>query len=267
MGSHLRKKSYKNFLEYMYFVRASRPIELYHSLRRDNRVVYHARTVGFSDLWIVAEERLDIKEEIVVEGYRSDYWMSMAPACSWDHSITSMWDMIREFDPTSYTPRGYIKTHWDEEIKWNERDEILFQETKYGFRKPLEPLTKEKYHIGSGWAYEWLERLPECCTIATSYFPETVSAYDPCLFMFSTKYEDFIVDLFSQLPVSVFFFKVSDRLFLDIHVKKEFLRNTGENPVEFDQLEIPLMIKELRDKRIIINSAYEIIEYFWAKDL
>jgi hypothetical protein len=34
------------------------------------------------------------------------------------------------------------------------------------------------------------------------------------MFMFETDYEDFIVDLFSELPTSTFFFKVANKLFV-----------------------------------------------------
>jgi hypothetical protein len=267
VGPHLRKRSYKNFLEYVYFVRASDPAELYDRFMKDNRISYHAKTIGFSDLWVVAKEKMEIDGEIMVGGPRSDYWLPTAPDCPWEHSINIMWDMVEAFDPRNYSQKGYLQTRWDKVIKWNERDEILFQELKYEVRKPLEPLTKEKYHIGCGGTYKWLQRLPECCTIATSYFPEGISAYDPYLFMFETEYEDFVIDLFSQFPVSVLFFKVSNKLLLYVHLKRQLLRTVGNQAVEFNRLHIPLLIRELLNKGVITNDSYGIVEYFWAKDI
>jgi hypothetical protein len=68
---------------------------------------------------------------------------------------------------------------------------------------------KQKYHMWSGHAIEWLERLQQYCTIFTCYFPLTANAYDPYLYVFETDYEDFVIDLFSQLPVTCWFQKVS----------------------------------------------------------
>lgn len=78
--------------------------------------------------------------------------------------------------------------------------------------------------------------------------------------------EDFIVDLFSQLPVSTFFFRVDNRLILYIHVKKELLRGAGKDGVELDKLQIPLLIEELQNREIITSSSYGIVEYCWGKD-
>lgn len=265
VGPHLRKKSYRNFLEYMYFIKAPEPVDLYQALRKDKRVVYHARMVGFSDLWVTAKESLDIgiDHEIIVEGYRSDYLLSRALNCPWEDSFHTMHNMIDNFTPSTYNSKNYIQTHWDETVNWSETDEILFREFKYNLRKAMEPVMKE-YKIPLSRIIKWLKKLPECCTIATSFFPKTISAYDPYIFMFETEYEDFIVDLFSQLPVSTFFFKVSGKLFLDIHVKKELLRNTGGHAVEFDKLQIPLLIEKLHNKGIITSDSYGIVEYFWV---
>lgn len=58
----------------------------------------------------------------------------------------------------------------------------------------------------------------------TRYFPEGAKAYDPYLFVFETDYEDFIVDLFSELPTSTFFFKVSDKLLMSGRMIKTSVR-------------------------------------------
>jgi DNA-binding Lrp family transcriptional regulator len=266
-GPHVRKKSYQNFLEYVYFLKSPEPVKLYRKLKEDERVAYHAKIIGFSDIWAIAKTPLDFPGcEIIAQGYRSEYFLSHALNCSWEDSFSTVTNMISDFDPKTYILKNYLQTHWDEVIEWDNTDEILFRELKYDLRKALEPLLKEKYHIGCGSAYEWLKRLPNYCTIATSYFPEGISAYDPYLFMFETEYEDFIVDLFSQLPVSTFFFKVDDKLILYIHVKKEFLRGAGKNGVELDKLQIPLFIEELQNSGIITSSSYGIVEYCWGKD-
>jgi hypothetical protein len=268
VGPHLRKKSYRNFPEYVYFLKAPERIDLYERFKKNDRVTYHAKVIGFSDVWAVAKTSLDLYPEceVVAQGRRSDYLLSHALNCSWDDSFSTMKNMIRDFDPSTYSMKNYLQTHWNETTEWSDTDEILFQEMKYDLRKALEPLLKEKYHIGCGSAYEWLRKLCNYCTIATSYFPEGISAYDPYLFMFETEYEDFIVDLFSQLPVSTFFFRVDNKLILYIHVKKEFLRGAGKNGIELDKLQIPLSIEELQNRKIITSSSYGIVEYCWGKD-
>jgi hypothetical protein len=265
-GPQCRKKSYRNLREYVYIIRSPDPVDQYLRFREDSRIVYHTKMIGFSDIWAVTNEDIHIDGDIVVKGPRSDYYMSFALNCSWIDSLQTANDMVRNFDPSSYVPRKYIQNHWNETIEWDNTDEILFQEMKYDLRNPLEPVMR-KYKIPRTRINKWLKRLPECCTIVASYYPETITAYDPYLFMFETEYEDFIVELFSQLPVSTFFFKVADKLFVYFHVKKELSRTTGKDAIELDKLRIPVLVEELYDRGIVTNDSYAIAEYFWGKDL
>jgi len=155
---------------------------------------------------------------------------------------------VENFIPEDYKPKGIIKTHFDEPVKWDSEDEILYRYFKYNLRKKLSPVMK-KHLISGTKLYAWLERLPEYCTIFTGYYPETLSAYDPYLYMVETDYEDFIVDLFSELPTTSTFFTISDKLFI------------------YKELYIPLLLNELLNKEIIKSKARSITEFYWAKDL
>ena len=126
----IRKRAYANFIEYVYFVSCEDPLELYLQYSKDNRVVYHAVMNGFVNLWVIAKERIDIEGNILVGGPRSDYHVSFAPNYSWRQSINTMRAKIENFNPEEYEPQGIIKCHWDETIKWDEKDEILFGELK-----------------------------------------------------------------------------------------------------------------------------------------
>ncbi|MGC1123075.1 MAG: hypothetical protein WBA22_18490, partial [Candidatus Methanofastidiosia archaeon] len=141
----------------------------------------------------------------------------------------------------------------------------LFREFKYNLRKPLEPIVR-KHHMWSGTAYEWLERLPQYCTIATYYFPESMAAYDPYLFMFETDYEDFIIGLFSQLPTTSFFFKVSERLFAYLFVNRQYFRNIDLGIDDVNQLHIPLIIRDLQKRKIVRNHARALVAYHCRKN-
>jgi hypothetical protein len=266
VGPQIRKKSYRNFKQYMYFVRCEDPIGLYEKYIDDRNVIYHAIMDGFANFWIISRKRINIEGVIVILGLNSDFHISYAPNHSWDAGIGMMWKKLKHFDPLEYVPRGIIKTHWDETVEWDEQDEILFREFKYDLRKPLEPLVKEKYHIWSGDAYEWLKRLPECCTIYTCYFPETISAYDPYLFMFETDYEDFVIDLFSQLPTTTYFFKVSDRLFMYARIERGSMRIAHSRIPNVVKLHVPLLVRDLQKRGIVKSKGRAAVECYWKED-
>ena len=267
VGPHIRKRSFKNFVERVYIIKCEDPFELHEKYKKDKDVVYHAIMKGFADFLAISKKKLTIDGDILVEGFRSDYRFSYAPNCSWEYSIQDMQNKVKNFRPEEYIPQGLIETHWNESIKWDKKDELLFDELKYNVRMPLESLVKDKLHIGSGRAYEWLERLPECCTIFTCYFPETIAAYDPYLFMFDTDYEDFIVDLFSRLPTTTSFFKVSDKLFVDVHIDRGFMRNANSLKPNINALAIPLMVRDLVKRGILKTQADAIVRYYWREDM
>jgi hypothetical protein len=264
VGPEIRKRSYENLKEYMYFVNCKDPDVIYPQYRKDKTVIFHAVMLGFSNLWAISEEKMDIKGDILLEGYRSDYHVAFAPDHSWDQAVQIMKKKVESFDPELYTPRGYIKTHFDEPVKWDAKYELLFRYFKYNLRKPFTPVMDD--HRITGWeTYNWQENLSECCTISTSYYPETAEAYDHCLFMFETDYEDFIIDVFSEFPASSWFFKVSDRLFLYAHVPRKYMRGSNLLSVP-NRLFIPLLCNELLERGILKSKARASVEYHMAKD-
>ena len=260
----IRKKSFKNLKEYMYFIRCKEPEILYLKYREDMNVVFHSQMAGFCDLWVISKKKMKIKGEILLEGYRSDYYTSYAPDHSWEAGLQNMRKMVDDFDPDNYTPQGIIQTHFNETIEWDEEDDILFGYFKYNLRRKFSPIF-EKHQIHSNRIYRFLERLPDCCTIVTSYYPESLSAYDPYLFMFETDYEDFIIDLFSELPTSVSFFKVSDKLFVLAYISKPFVRS--KDLQVSNRYYLPLLIAELSKKKILKSKAHAIGEYSKGKNI
>ncbi len=170
---------------------------------------------------------------------------------------------IKTFDPRTYVNKNTIKTHFNETIEWDEQDELMYRYFKYSLRNSLSPVMKE-YEIPKDKIYEFLDRLPETCTIGLGYYPEMLLTYDNYLFMFETDYEDFIIDLFSEFPTTTSFFKVSNKLFIFAHVLKKFMKNTeSQNTVE--DWYIPLIMVELSKKGIIKEKTRGIIGYSKGK--
>jgi len=261
----IRRRSYANFKEYVYFVKCEDPEGMYEKYTRDENVVYHLLLDGFCDLLVISRGKIDIKGDIVFEGPRSDYHISVPPDRSWDTAISIVQKKLEDFDPEEYQPKGIITCHWDETIEWDEEDEILFRELKYDLRKPVTPLM-DKYQISGGKAWEWLRRLPETCTIVTGYYPESISGYDPLVYLFETDYEDFIIELFSELPSTCWFFKVSDRLVLYLWVDRGSMENANRPISDISKLHIRNLVRDLLKKGIINSKARARVECYWRKD-
>lgn len=264
VGPEIRKKSYRNLREYMYFANCKDPDSSYLKYREDENVIYHAQMVGFCNLWMITKDKIDIEEDIVIEGYRSDFYAAFAPDRSWEKAIQIMKKMIETFNPEEYSSEGFIQNHWNEPVAWDAKDELLYRYFKYFLRNPLSPVMKE-HGISKEEAYEFLDKLSTCCTIITCYYPETLLAYDHYLFMFETDYEDFIVDLFSQVPTSSLFFKGSNKLFLLSFISKQYIKST-ENQVDINKWYIPLILAELSKRKIIKSKARSVVWYSKGKN-
>jgi hypothetical protein len=265
-GPHLRKRSYANMKEYVYFANCNNSFETYLHYSKNMNVVYHAKLVGFANTWIVSNKKLDIDGDIIVKGPRSDYYVPFTPSHSWSESMVLMQKKVDAFNPEEYEPERIIKTHWDETVPWDQEDETLFREFKYDSRGALTPIMKKSLISGQK-IYEFMEKLQQCCTVITFYFPEGISVYDPYLFVFETDYEDFIINMFSELPTSPFFFRVSNKLFMYAFVKSDLLRCGGLAMANIGQLRIPLLTRNLLKKGIIKREDHAVVEYHWSKEL
>jgi len=264
VGPEIRKKSYKNLKEYMYFINCKHPEYLYMKLREDPDIIYHAKTSGFCDLWIIAKEKIDVKGDIILEGYRSDYQTSYASNSTWNKALKIMEEKINSFNPKFYKPLKFPRRYSNEVINWSIEDEFLYKYFKYHLRAHIKPIMK-KHQISAEKVYNFLNNLQNTCTIHTSYYPDGLSSYDPYLFMFETDYEDFIIDLFSELPSSVSFFKVSNMLFLSTYIPRELAR--GVDLQLSNKLYIPLLMVDLLERSVIRNKDYVIVEYSKGKDI
>ncbi len=262
----IRLRSYKNTMEYTYLVNSKYPFRLFKKYSKDLEVVYHAMMAGFANLWITSKGKIDMEGDIVAEGYRSDYHVAYAPSHSWEKAIESMQKKVKNFSPEDYKPKGLIQTHWCEPVRWDSEDEALFKYFKYDLRKDLTPVMRGNL-ISVGKIYDWMETLPQHCTVFTRYFPNGVDSYDPYLFMFETDYEDFIIELFSELPTSSFFFKVQDNLFLYANVDRSSMRRFGLDMSAITELHISLIVDDLLERGIIKGEAHSIMECAWAKNI
>ncbi|MBU7045510.1 MAG: hypothetical protein HXS54_03660 [Theionarchaea archaeon] len=259
--SQIRRRSYKNFKEYTYFLKCDNPSEFFSTFVDNEKIVYHALMGSYANMWVVSKEELDSNCGTVLGGPRSDYHVSYAPNHSWETSIHNMRKMIEEFNPKDYEPQGFIKTHWNETVKWDSEFETLFREFNYDLSRPITPIIR-KHLISWGKMDKWMKNLSKYCTIITNYYPGGISSYDPYLFMFETDYEDFIVNLFSELPTTSLFFKISNKLFLLAYVKREYIR-VLDTQTHINRLYIPNMVIRLLQKGAILTENHGIVECYW----
>jgi hypothetical protein len=265
VGPQIRKKSFSNLRNYVSFIDCDDPAELYQKCAKDKNVVHHAIIDGFCNFQVISKNPMNIKGAIF-EGALPDYFISRPPDHPWGMAIDIMHDLVREFNPEDYIPKGYITNHWNETVEWSEEHEILYQEFKYDLRKLLEPIAR-KYGISISRIRNFLEQLPTYCIIFTCYYRESLPTYDEYVHVLETDYEDFIIDVLSQLPATCWFYKVEDKLIAHLQIKTRPLRKKGGQIKGVTRLHIPLLVKDMMKKGIVKSEAHGTFKCFWRKEV
>ncbi|MGC1121130.1 MAG: winged helix-turn-helix domain-containing protein [Candidatus Methanofastidiosia archaeon] len=266
VGPQIRKKSFSNLKSYMYLLDCDNPTRTFEEFVKDKSISYHAFLDGFCNILAISDRKLDI-EGALLWGVTADYYVSHASDQSWRTTINNMWTAVGDFNPQDYTPTGHITTHWNETVEWSEEHEILYQEFKYNLRKPLRPIVSGKYNMWRGKAYDFLEQLPQCCTIFTYFYPEALPTYNHRLYLFETEYEDFIIDLFSQLPTTCWFQRISGKLIGHISLLTNSIGQENTRIRDVTALQIPLLVKELVRKGIVKSETHANFECYWRKEV
>jgi hypothetical protein len=258
IGPETRKCSFANILEYVYFFNTEEPDITYMEFREDPRVVYNAQLYGFCNSLVISREEIQIDGEVLLNGSRSDYYIPFTPDHSFECALQNMQKKIEDFSPRNYTPQEIIKNHWGETVKWDEDDENIYRFLKYDLRKKKGSLITDQ-HISREKINYWLENLNKRCTIHTSFYPETLSEYQTYLSVFDTDYEDFVIEVFSELPASPSFFKVQEKLILMAYYPGKFMNDefTHTKILSIPPLEMRLLKRGIvkKKKRAMIGRS------------
>ena len=261
-----RKKSHENTRELLYFVRHPNPYTFYTELVNEMKISYHALMLGFCDMWIIADEPIDIDAELVFKGYRSDFHISHPVNKPWRTAISNIHEKIESFN-FEKPEKDIIQTK-SEKIEWSPDYDILFKYFKFNLRKPRTPVMRE-YKIATETIDNFFSDLSELCTVFTMYYPEKLEAYEPWLYMIDTEYPNFIVNLFSELPTTSWFFTVNNKLFMFIYPEREILSviRTSSSLKEIQNLHIPFILYNMKTKGIIKSEEHGRIDGYWQKEL
>ena len=104
---------------------------------------------------------------------------------------------------------------------WGEEEWKLYYYFLPDLRKPFTQLRK-KTLISWSTYQKWKKTLEEYCTITAGFFPEGVLSYNDMTLCFRTRYEEYIVELFSLLPTSSLFYRIGDYFLANIFIPKEY---------------------------------------------
>jgi len=208
-----RRKSFKNFREFFYFLKTEDPHKLFEVLQiQDLPISYFSVQTGFCNFQIVAKEPIEPRGEVALSGERSDYFVTVPPKREFRESVRRIDAMLRNLDVLK--PRKSPLKYRDEEYTpWDEKDEAIYWEICNNLRIPFASVVQSaKTYNDKAWA--WFRNREEFGDTMTFFFPRGESAYIPSLYVIDTNHDSLLIDIFSQLPATTVFYRIGGKVLM-----------------------------------------------------
>lgn len=250
----LRRRSFLNFRERIYFVRVDDPHSLYEQLKKSKDILYYSVQTGFADFQIITEHPLSLKLDIVLSGERSNYFVSVPPCCTFEESILRIENRLEKVSKSTRIPSPliYQKKSY---APWDELDEAIYRAICNDLRKPFAHIMKSTGSY-SNKLMDWMRRRDKFGNTITMFFPEGESSYQLSLFCInmSRRYDWILIDLFSQLPTSSVFYRIKRKVIMCIYLP--FF------PSPDARIIVRSVLSKLQKKELVKSYTNSIVEYY-----
>jgi hypothetical protein len=212
----LRRKSFSNFRDYIYFLQVKDPQDLYERCKKDQNKTYFSVHTGFCNFQMVSKTPLNPDGEIILSGPRSDYHVTIPPDSTFQEAgerMVKKLQMIDRFEPHE-SPLLFRQEPYE---PWDDKDERLYEEFCNDLRKPLIHVMK-KTGTYSDKIMNWIRSRNQFGHTITMFFPQGLHSYMPVTYALETEYDSLLIHLFSELPTPCIFYKIDSTLLVSIYL-------------------------------------------------
>lgn len=245
-----RRKSYVNFREHFYFLNVHDPHGLYEKLKNTSEdIIYFSVQTGFANFQIISKKPIDPKGDVILEGERSDYFVSIPPKCTFESSVLRIEKKLMNLDPSMNCPSPLVY-HDSVFERWDEMSERIYQELCNDLRKPFAQVLKSA-HTYSDKVMKWIRSRDEFGQTISMYFPLGEGAYQLSLYVVETVHDSLLIDLFSLLPASSIFYRLGNKLMMSVYL-----------PFTFEgRYIVRKALSLLQEKELVKGYTNSIVEY------
>ena len=248
-----RRKSYLNFREYFYFVKSDNPHQFFESIQENKNVLYCSVQTGFADIQIISKSEINFEEEIVLSGPRSNYYVSIPPSCTYEESISRIEKRFKKIEKVlSESPLKFFKKSYG---PWDDLDEAIFWSFSNNVRKKFKCVMEETGAY-SDKILKWFRKRHKFGDTIVMFFPEGENYYQLTLYVIETKYDNIIIDLFSQLPTPSVFYRIDKSLIMAIYISFPFAARSL----------VRRILGFLKKEKLVSNYTNSIVEYGYRPD-
>lgn len=253
----VRKRSFVNLREYFTFLRTRNPHEVYEGLKGRPDISYFSVQTGFANLQIISKNPLEFNKDTVLSGPRSDYYVTIPQRISTESSVKQIEKKTRSITTDGekfsriLSPLIFHDTAYD----WDELDELFYRELSDDLRKPLGRVLKKTGSYRNR-MWNWIKTRDIFGQTIIMYFPQGESSYLLSQYYIDTNYDSLMIDIFSSLPTSTVFYRVGDRLIVNLYLP--FLANS-EKPRSIVKETLEVLCK----KELVQGYTNSIVEYHY----
>ena len=247
-----RKKCYRNFEEYFYFLKTDDPHTLYNELQESEEISYISVESGFSDLFVISKNPLKTSDT-VAKGCRSDYFVTIPKDQSFQTAISAIHKKLTTLDSFEEFPSPLIHRNYAYE-PWDEKDEAIFQilsnDMRISFSRVLRLAGTYSDKI-----LKWFRRRDEFGNTITMFFPEGDSSYILLRYLIETEIDSLLIDIFSELPTSTTFCRVGKKLLISVYLpfnveSRKIIRET---------------MSVLKREGLVTDCTNSFVEYYYRR--
>lgn len=157
----------------------------------------------------------------IMERAREQVFTPKVTFTSWEPCFEKMEAFLtqtEDLQKSTFNPKSH-HPEWDEE-EWE-----MFYYFRSNLRKNFSTLRKKR-PISWRKYKEWKDSLEKYCTIVIEYYPKGYLQYDSITFCFRTDYEQYIVELLSNLPTTFFVYKTEEYLLTNLFMSQDYKHQT-----------------------------------------
>ncbi len=251
-----RRDSYLNFREYFYFLQSDDPHKLYKHFQNDRRVTYFTVQSGFANFQIISKEPLELEEPVILQGPRSDYFVSVPPQTTYESAIARMQRKLETIDELADSLKNEPSplVYHDTMFPWDDANEKIYLQFCNDYRKHLAKVLRNTGTYKDK-IMNWIRTKEQFGDVIVMYFPRGEDHYLLSIYSIETNLDSLIIDLFSMFPVSTVFYRVKDTLmvcaYLPFYPSPEGRYTVNE------------VLSTLKEKELVRKYTNSIVQYHY----
>lgn len=249
-----RRKSFANFREHFYFIRTEDPHESFQRIKSMQDVMYCTVQTGFSDMQIVSRVPLNLKEEIVLAGERSDYFVSTPKNHTFEKANRTIDKKLEATDDIQCPPSPLLFRE-EAYAPWDDLDEAIYLSINGNLRKTWARVLEESEAYNDK-IMKWFRNRDSFGHTIAMFFPEGERAYQPAIFAVETENDSLLIDLFSELPTSSVFYRLDKYVVMVLCLSYPLIARSMVRRV----------LSHLQKKELINTYINSVIEYYHRED-